>query len=105
MAGMSAAYELRNAGYSVQVLEYNARPGGRNWTLRGGDSYTELGGATQRCRFDEGLYVTPGPWRLPHHHEHVLHYCRELGVRVDPFIDANQNVYVRGAPVFDGQPV
>ena len=29
MAGMSAALELRNAGYKVQVLEYNDRPGGR----------------------------------------------------------------------------
>jgi monoamine oxidase len=43
MAGMSAAFELRNAGYQVQVLEFNARAGGRNWSLRGGDSYTELG--------------------------------------------------------------
>src|SRR5580700_7578559 len=43
MAGLVAAYELRNAGYRVQVLEYNARAGGRNWTLRGGDRYTELG--------------------------------------------------------------
>jgi monoamine oxidase len=25
IAGMSAAYELRNAGYQVQVLEYNDR--------------------------------------------------------------------------------
>src|SRR5665213_534636 len=41
MAGMTAAYELRSAGYKVQVLEYNNRPGGRNWTLRGGDRYTE----------------------------------------------------------------
>jgi monoamine oxidase len=105
MAGMSAAYELRNAGYSVQVLEYNARPGGRNWSLRGGDTYTELGGATQTCRFDEGLYVNPGPWRLPHHHEHVLHYCRELGVRVEPFIEANQNVYYHSTTAFDGKPV
>src|SRR5579872_6636057 len=53
MAGLVAAYELRNAGYQVQLLEYNARPGGRNWTLRGGDTYTELGGATQRCEFDK----------------------------------------------------
>src|SRR5882757_4366070 len=53
MAGMSAAYELRNAGYQVDVLEFNGRPGGRNWTLRGGDSYTELGGFTQRCQFDK----------------------------------------------------
>src|ERR1700737_1380619 len=52
IAGLVAAYELRNAGYRVQVLEYNSRAGGRNWTLRGGDRYTELGGDTQECRFD-----------------------------------------------------
>ena len=43
LAGMSAAYELRKAGYKVQILEYNARPGGRNWTLRGGDTVTATG--------------------------------------------------------------
>ena len=43
LAGMTAALELRNAGYQVQVLEFNGRAGGRNWTLRGGDSFTELG--------------------------------------------------------------
>src|ERR1700732_5586259 len=53
MAGMTAAYELRNAGYKVQVLEYNARAGGRNWSLRGGDRYTEMGGLTQQCEFDK----------------------------------------------------
>lgn len=52
MAGLVAAYELRKAGYTVKVLEYNERAGGRAWTLRGGDEYTELGGATQRCEFD-----------------------------------------------------
>src|SRR5277367_7080595 len=45
LAGMTAAIELGRAGYKVQILEYNSRAGGRNWTLRGGDSYTELGGA------------------------------------------------------------
>ena len=39
LAGMTAALELRNAGYQVQVLEFNSRPGGRNWTLRGGDTF------------------------------------------------------------------
>jgi monoamine oxidase len=68
MAGMCAAYELRKAGYKVQILEYNDRPGGRNWSLYGGDTYTELGGFTQQVRFDKGLYLNPGPWRLPHHH-------------------------------------
>src|ERR1700681_3315304 len=59
LAGMTAALELRKAGYKVQVLEYNGRPGGRNWTLRGGDSFTELGGASQTCAFDQGLYLNP----------------------------------------------
>jgi monoamine oxidase len=39
LAGMTAALELREAGYKVQVLEVNRRPGDRNWTLRGGGSY------------------------------------------------------------------
>jgi len=59
MAGMTAAYELRNAGYRVQVLEFNGRAGGRNWSLRGGDRYTELGGAVQECVFDKDLYINP----------------------------------------------
>src|SRR6201995_4487338 len=67
LAGMTAALELRKAGYKVQVLEFNSRPGGRNWTLRGGDSFVELGGAAQTCAFDEGLYINSGPWRIPYH--------------------------------------
>src|ERR1700678_1729409 len=60
LAGLTAALELRQAGYKVKVLEFNSRAGGRNWSLRGGDTYTELGGATQKCEFDEGLYLNPG---------------------------------------------
>src|ERR1700738_3030696 len=36
LAGMTAALELRKAGYKVQGLEFNSRPGGRHWTWRGG---------------------------------------------------------------------
>ena len=32
LAGMTAALELRKAGYKVQILEFNSRAGGRNWT-------------------------------------------------------------------------
>src|ERR1700678_3193710 len=74
MAGMCAAYELRKAGYQVKILEYNDRPGGRNWSLYGGDRYTELGGATQTVQFDQGLYINPGPWRIPHPHYALLDY-------------------------------
>ena len=74
LAGMTAALELRKAGYKVQLLEFNNRAGGRNWTLRGGDSFTELGGFKQTCEFERGLYINPGPWRIPYHHRAVLDY-------------------------------
>lgn len=59
-AGRVAASELEKAGYKVRVLEYNHRAGGRNWSLYGGDTYTELGGFTQHVRFARGLYLKPG---------------------------------------------
>src|ERR1700748_2019038 len=86
LAGMTAALELRKAGYKVQVLEFNSRPGGRNWTLRGGDKFTDLGGNTQTCEFDEGLYINPGPWRIPYHHRAVLDYCKRLNVAPSPLL-------------------
>ncbi|QUD90675.1 flavin monoamine oxidase family protein [Phenylobacterium montanum] len=104
LAGMCAAYELRKAGYKVQVLEYNDRPGGRNWSLYGGDTYTELGGFKQEVRFDKGLYFNPGPWRLPHHHYAVLHYCKLLNVALEPFIQTNYAAYVHSTKAFGGKP-
>jgi len=104
IAGMVAALELRDAGYRVQVLEYNARPGGRNWTLRGGDRYTELGGDAQECRFDPGLYINPGPWRLPYHHYGMLSYCKRLGVALEPFNQINYNAYLHNSKAFGGKP-
>jgi len=104
MAGMTAAFELRNAGYRVQVLEYNARAGGRNWSLRGGDTYTELGGASQHCEFDKGLYINPGPWRIPYHHQGVLSYAKRLGVPLEPFFQVNYNAYLHSSTAFGGKP-
>ncbi len=104
LAGMTAALELRDAGYTVKVLEFNARPGGRNWTLRGGDTYTELGGARQDCAFDPGLYFNPGPWRIPYHHRAVLAYCRRLGVALEPFVQLNHNAYLHASTRFGGRP-
>jgi monoamine oxidase len=104
LAGMTAAYELRKAGYKVRVLEYNNRPGGRNWSLHGGDTYTELGGATQHVQFDKGLYLNPGPWRLPHHHRAILHYCKLLNVPLEPFTQVNYAAYVQSNSAFGGKP-
>jgi monoamine oxidase len=104
LAGMTAALELRNAGYKVQVLEFNARAGGRNWTLRGGDSWTELGGFAQTCAFEQGLYLNPGPWRIPYHHRALLDYCKRLGVALEPFIQLNHNAFLHASRAFDGVP-
>ena len=95
LAGMVAAYELSKAGYKVRILEYQNRAGGRNWSLYGGDTYTELGGATQKVQFASGHYLNPGPWRIPYHHRTLLHYCKAFGVQLEPFIQFNHNAFVR----------
>ena len=104
LAGMTAAIELDRAGYRVSVLEFNNRPGGRNWTIRGGDVFTELGGATQTCTFDPGLYFNPGPWRIPYHHYAILDYCRRFGVALEPFVQLNHNAYLHSSAAFGGKP-
>src|SRR3954467_12884179 len=104
LAGLTAALELRKAGYKVQVLEFNGRPGGRNWTLRGGDSFTELGGFKQTCEFEQGLYFNPGPWRIPYHHHAVLDYCRQFGIPLEPFVQVNHNAYLHSATAYGGKP-
>jgi monoamine oxidase len=104
IAGMVAAMELRDAGYAVRLLEYNGRAGGRNWSLYGGDTYTELGGATQHVGFDPGQYINPGPWRLPYHHRGILHYAARMGVALEPFMQVNYNAYVHAADAYGGKP-
>ncbi len=104
MAGMCAAYELSKAGYSVRILEYQPRAGGRNWSLYGGDTYTELGGYTQNVQFDKGLYLNPGPWRLPHHHLAMMHYCKLLNVALEPFVQVNYAAYLHSTKAFGGKP-
>ncbi len=104
LAGMLAAYELGKAGYKVNILEYNMRPGGRNWSIYGGDTITELGGETQQIDFAKGNYVNPGPWRIPYHHRTILHYCKAFGVALEPFIQMNQQALVHSSTAFRGKP-
>ncbi len=104
VAGMTAAYELRKAGYKVTVLEYREKAGGRCWTLHSGDVFTELGGETQKCEFDKGQYINPGPWRIPYHHYAILDYCREFKVQLEPFFQVNHNAYLHSKNAFGGKP-
>ena len=104
LAGLVSALELQRAGYQVKILEYNQRAGGRAWTLRGGDEYTELGGFRQRCEFDKDLYLNPGPWRIPYHHHAMLDYARRFNVPLEPFPQLNVNAYLHSHAAFDGKP-
>lgn len=104
LAGMVAALELRNAGYKVQVLEYQNRAGGRSITLRGGDTLTEMDGTTQHIGFAKGNYLNPGPWRVPYHHHAMLDYYRRYGIKLESFVQVNYNAYVHHTKAFDGKP-
>ena len=104
IAGMMAALELRNAGYRVQVLEYNGRAGGRTGRCAAAITTPELGGARQQCGFDAGLYINPGPWRFPIITAAMLNYCKRLGVALEPFIQINANAYLHSRKAFGGKP-
>jgi monoamine oxidase len=105
IAGLVAAYELDKAGYEVRVLEARARPGGRCWTIRGGDTVDEIGGGAQRCTFDADpqLYFNAGAARIAHHHRAILGYCRTLGVPLQVMVNENRAAFVQHDRAFGGR--
>ena len=105
LAGMTAAYELRRAGYKCTIVEARHRAGGRNWTLRAGDTVNELGHPTQTCQFDTGLYFNPGPARIPGHHQALLGYCKQFDIPMEVFVNANRGAFFHEPQSFNGQPV
>lgn len=83
LAGLSAAYELTQAGHDAIVLEARTRPGGRVQTLRD--------------PFPEGLYVEAGAARIPDHHHFTRQYVEHFGLTLDPFepVDLSHVYHVR----------
>jgi monoamine oxidase len=106
LSSLMSAYELERAGYECTVLEASHRIGGRNLTLRSGDFVDEMGNP-QRCEYDDDpqLYFNAGPARIPAHHHYLLHYCRTLGVALEPFINVDYNAWVHDTNAFGGKPV
>ena len=104
IAGLVAAYELQPLGYNVTVLEARTRPGGRNYTVRGGDTVKLLDGSTQSCSWAPGHYQNFGPARLPSIHRHILGYCRKLGVELQVEVNMTRSAHLQSDTALGGQP-
>lgn len=82
LAGLSAAYELQKAGFTVTVLEGRDRVGGRVWTVREG--------------FQDGQYAEIGAARIGSTHKHVLAYAEEFGIGLAEFPDGEPLYFIDG---------
>ena len=89
LAGLCAAYRLREAGKRVIVIEARPVPGGRVRTLRG--------------YFDDGIYAELGAARVAESHEYVLTWLNELGLSLTPFAPAGAGIQVLGAHRNEGE--
>ena len=106
IAGMTAALEMTRLGYSCTILEATPMAGGRNKTIRAGNSIVETD-SSQTCNFDlnNELYFNAGPARIPHHHEFLLGYCREFGIALETFTNENRAALMQSTGSMGGQPV
>ena len=89
LAGLSAAYALRNAGHTAEVHEASNRIGGRCWTLRGAFADGQLGE-------HGGEFIDQG-------HTHIRQLAQGFGLKLDNLPQAEQN----GTELlgwFDGAP-
>jgi monoamine oxidase len=77
LAGLSAAYLLRNAGYNAEIHEASDRIGGRCWTLRGA--------------FAEGQIVEHGGELIDQGHTAIRQLASGLGLKLDNLLRAEQN--------------
>lgn len=106
ISGLTTAYQLSRAGYECTVLEASHRCGGRIMTVRHGDLIDEIGNP-QICRFDDDphLYFNGGAARIPSSHKTLLHYCRELGVELELFVNENKHALVHDPDFNGGRPM
>lgn len=106
IAGLTTAYQLIKAGYECTVLEASHRAGGRVFTVRAGTLIDEIGNP-QYCEFDDEphLYFNAGAARIPSTHSNVLHYCKELGVELEMFINENKAAWVQDDNILGGKPI
>ena len=106
IAGLVSAYELTKAGFVCTVLEARSRPGGRNWTIRGGDR-VEQTDSQQYVHWPKAphLYMNAGPARIPNHHHALLGYCKQFNVALEIMMNDNRAALMHDDAAFAGKPV
>lgn len=106
ISGLIVAYELKKAGYECVVLEASPKAGGRVMTVRAGDIIDEVGNP-QRVEFDDEphMYFNAGAARIPSSHRNILHYCKELGVEMEVFINENKETWIQDDAMLGGKRV
>ncbi|PZO75239.1 MAG: hypothetical protein DI640_04260 [Sphingomonas taxi] len=96
IAGLTAAYELEQAGFQVTVLEARDRVGGRAWTVRDGDKIEMIGETTQTAKFSDGIYFNAGPARIPSFHQGLIGYAKKFDVPLEVEVNSSRSAYVMG---------
>lgn len=106
ISGLTVAWELTKAGYECTVVEASNRAGGRIMTVRSGDTVDEIGNR-QVCEWDNEphMYFNAGAARIPSTHRNLLHYCKELGVELEVFINESKTAYVQDDAILGGKPI
>jgi monoamine oxidase len=105
IAGLTAAYELRKAGFECTILEARHRPGGRSWSVRSGSKVEFTDGTVQECSWQNDSYLNAGPARIPSIHTHLLDYCKKLGVPLEVEINVSRSALMQSPALDGGAPV
>ena len=87
VAGLTAAYELKDLDCDITVFEATDRVGGRVYT-----HYFDR---------DKNLYGELGAMRIPRSHKYTIHYIREFDLEIEPFpsTSAETFIYVKNTRV------
>jgi monoamine oxidase len=89
LAGLSCAYQLKQAGYRADVYEASDRVGGRCWTRRGD--------------FADGQIAEHGGELIDQGHQEVRQLAQSLGLQLDNLLAAQPNG-TEDFYYFDGEP-
>ena len=109
VGGLISAYELsKDSNYNVIVIEAREKLGGRNVSVRLGESITEVDKTGNKVTHfapkesdfknpslnpgeKDALYLNAGPGRIPSHHRNLFRYCKELGVLLEIYVKESRS--------------